>query len=421
MVCGRWKLVLLKVNTNYIVKRYNTILYLLLCLISAQSFGQSEMIVYGTDMYISENENMGVYCDFKAEGVSEIRNEGSIFFKGLYFENSSDEYLFTGKGRISFVSDNELNIIGSSSTRLNRALFNNTSGLPILLSNNITITDSLIMNAGIIKTYDHYVSFENPDSSAFVIDKFVKSPLAYISGELKLPAAKEMFFPVGSDQAYSPAKIYSRFPRVNDISIRFDEYAYLDLAEPVYEEDIAYREIYQDGSWIVKSDIIDPEGSMDLLAYINNFHDYPFNRNKFGLIYRDFDYLADDIWDIQGDLPDLFSPTRLSSSPVVLRSDIKRFGEFALADISPLEDEWPNFYSKHNSTFSYLVIPELSKYKNNKLAVYHRWGRLVYEQDDYQNDYDLSKLPVDTYYYVLFYEGRDGQVRSKQEFVEIVH
>ena len=35
------------------------------------------------------------------------------------------------------------------------------------------------------------------------------------------------------------------------------------------------------------------------------------------------------------------------------------------------------------------------------LKVYNRWGKLVYEQDNYQNTWDGGNLPADVYYYQL--------------------
>ncbi len=62
-----------------------------------------------------------------------------------------------------------------------------------------------------------------------------------------------------------------------------------------------------------------------------------------------------------------------------------------------------------NDTFN---IDCISRYPNNRLEIYNRWGNIVYEKDGYDNTWDGTsngraviyveeKLPVGTYYYVL--------------------
>jgi gliding motility-associated-like protein len=57
-----------------------------------------------------------------------------------------------------------------------------------------------------------------------------------------------------------------------------------------------------------------------------------------------------------------------------------------------------------------LLIPGVMSYKNNKLSVYNRSGSLVYEQTNYQNDWngtakDGTELPDGIYYYVIDFNG----------------
>ena len=39
----------------------------------------------------------------------------------------------------------------------------------------------------------------------------------------------------------------------------------------------------------------------------------------------------------------------------------------------------------------------------NKIAVFNRWGNKVFEQTDYQNDWDGGNLSEGTYYYLFYY------------------
>lgn len=53
------------------------------------------------------------------------------------------------------------------------------------------------------------------------------------------------------------------------------------------------------------------------------------------------------------------------------------------------------------------------------LTLYDKRGMVVLRDEDYQNDYDMSRLPADTYYYRLRAHTPDGSV-EKKGFVELV-
>lgn len=59
-------------------------------------------------------------------------------------------------------------------------------------------------------------------------------------------------------------------------------------------------------------------------------------------------------------------------------------------------------------------INDLSVYfQSNKLTIFNRWGRIVYESNDYKNDWDGGKLPDGTYFYVLECKGTTQNYRYK--------
>jgi gliding motility-associated-like protein len=62
----------------------------------------------------------------------------------------------------------------------------------------------------------------------------------------------------------------------------------------------------------------------------------------------------------------------------------------------------PNVFTPNgDGTNATLVFDQLQFYPSSHLYVYNRWGNLVYEQENYQNNWNGDDLPEGVYYYVL--------------------
>lgn len=69
--------------------------------------------------------------------------------------------------------------------------------------------------------------------------------------------------------------------------------------------------------------------------------------------------------------------------------------------------------------FHCFKVLNASDFARIALKLYDRRGLLVYGSDDYRNDYDMSALPADTYYYRLTASTPDGEI-DRKGFVELV-
>ncbi|MCB0402600.1 MAG: gliding motility-associated C-terminal domain-containing protein [Flavobacteriales bacterium] len=56
----------------------------------------------------------------------------------------------------------------------------------------------------------------------------------------------------------------------------------------------------------------------------------------------------------------------------------------------------------------FLVFENLEYYPNNKLVVFNRWGKVVYEKDGYQNNWDGDKYTDGTYFFILELGNKDN-------------
>ena len=74
--------------------------------------------------------------------------------------------------------------------------------------------------------------------------------------------------------------------------------------------------------------------------------------------------------------------------------------------INPLP--MPNVFTPNGDTTNqYFVVPDLPNYPSNKIIIFNRWGNVVFEKENYKNDWDGGDLPSGTYYYVISAEGME--------------
>ncbi len=62
----------------------------------------------------------------------------------------------------------------------------------------------------------------------------------------------------------------------------------------------------------------------------------------------------------------------------------------------------PNIFTPNGDTFNETFFVEnLDQYPGSGVKIYNRWGRKVFEDDDYQNDWDGEKLADGIYFYIV--------------------
>jgi gliding motility-associated-like protein len=78
----------------------------------------------------------------------------------------------------------------------------------------------------------------------------------------------------------------------------------------------------------------------------------------------------------------------------------------------------PNVFTPGSDGHNDLLVFEgLEDYPNSLLYIYNRWGNLIYEDANYQNNWNGAQVEDGTYYYILTLN--DG--RSQTGFVTIIN
>jgi large repetitive protein len=130
--------------------------------------------------------------------------------------------------------------------------------------------------------------------------------------------------------------------------------------------------------------------------------------------FRDIDSDNDGILDKDEDNVNIAGLADCDHDGIPNRLDADKCPSFMPQGISPNGDG-------KNDTF---IIPGILNAQPNTVTIFNRWGNIVYEKDNYQNDwhgqtdraFDLlaldGLLPDGTYYYVVDYKGNKSNVKS---------
>ena len=80
-----------------------------------------------------------------------------------------------------------------------------------------------------------------------------------------------------------------------------------------------------------------------------------------------------------------------------------------------------NVFTPNGDGFNdYFVIEGIEHYPNSKLEVFNRWGDSVFEDHNYQNNWDGGNLKTGTYYYLFYPNDPTGKARVKKGFITLI-
>ena len=111
------------------------------------------------------------------------------------------------------------------------------------------------------------------------------------------------------------------------------------------------------------------------------------------------------------------SSTQSSTANVVDSCGFKETESISIEYICPFII--PNIITPNNDGFNdYLFFPCITGVENVKLMVWHRWGLIIYENFNYQNDWQGilrgELLPAGTYWYSLEYTDPETKEQVKE-------
>jgi gliding motility-associated-like protein len=86
-----------------------------------------------------------------------------------------------------------------------------------------------------------------------------------------------------------------------------------------------------------------------------------------------------------------------------------KYGEEALAEACEVIVKPTNIFTPNGDGINDLLrFDLLEQFDGNKLQIFNRWGKLVFESANYQNDWNGGDLKDGTYFYVLDIDDPSG-------------
>lgn len=81
----------------------------------------------------------------------------------------------------------------------------------------------------------------------------------------------------------------------------------------------------------------------------------------------------------------------------------------------------PNVITPNNDAINdRFEIKGLNKFRSNKLSIINRWGDLIFEKNNYQNDWSAEGLVAGTYFYILEVVEDLGETKSFKGWIQVI-
>lgn len=182
-------------------------------------------------------------------------------------------------------------------------------------------------------------------------------------------------------------------------------------------KDISYKSDTNDENLNIDIDLTDT--TLQPIKQKTENHVLP--QDEFPIINDTF-YIANEFTDIDN-LDEFITAT---PAPVAIKSikqpntntTIHHYDTTRIKSSDRINIEIPNFLTPNGDGINdCFVIKNIENYPNNKLIIFARNGKIIYQQDNYNNEFCPQNLTVGVYFYRLTVQNQN----SKQYFNGVIH
>lgn len=389
----------------------------------------NDLLILDDQIRVDSGAGLTVYGNVTAETKSRIINEGIFTFStdGEYKEifNNASEDVFSGEGHYVFEGQSEHYLSGNYNANFTNLTLDKAISRALVVEVPAVQVDNILsLKSGILDVGENIALIENADSNA--IDTRFLNIYSFVDGRLKRKVrnGSVYHFPISKSKIIRPVILTNNFPEVHYMDVAFRNGDQVDLTSKIgLQYGISYfKGLDQTGVWEINSDVENPDGSMNIEAYIANFRGYGgLQDNMFGLLQSEEIDPEQANWELEGDLEYYDSPYRKVGTLTTKVRGAEDLGYYALGVaerqkfvnlIAPGRGRETRFIIQGLDT----EVPSKSQYDNEncELVLYNIFGQQVWQKKPYENDLDLKDFKDGTYYYEFKFtiDGKPGAIQS---------
>lgn len=398
------------------------------------SFGQkSQLVGEGARMVINSGTVVTVSGGITAEEGFTFINRGTLSFGGDWANLSTQPVFSRQTGLVRLIGTDQL-IGGSRDTHFSILILTG-SGIKTL-ERSVQVSDSLHLHNAIVETLDNIIHLTNTSPEALQWETgYIQSNTLGGALSRSVKDSDSYLFPVGSDQLANNYRGVQIVPNNSDSAVYTVRLAGIDAS---FDQGTSPAGIT--GPF----DLSATSGDEDLNdRFYHNIHQaFGNGGGQVSFFFFNGDNLLDEYnnvyewnpglgqWEAAGfSIENAPLLAQLGSPDRVATKDISNFNtdSFILGFTSEEAFMVPEIFTPDGDGINdRLEIVNLTRFPNNSLTVFTRWGDPVFKAQPYNNDWDgtfrSQELPDGTYYYILDL-GTDmnlsGNLRKTRGFFQI--
>jgi hypothetical protein len=388
-------------------------LILNIIVLSCLSAIAQDVVLRGTDVFVAQDEVVGIFGDFLAEEGAEIINEGKIIFAGFdnsYLQNNSKSKLFSGKGEVLLESSYYQEIKGNSAIEFYKLTTENNSSRGIGIYTDIGVKNKMTMYAGNITTSDNLIWIvDNDKNSLEVYDDY------YINGNLRrsIKNGIDYHYPVGNSLHYHPIFLSTSSNNNFTVTSSFVDIEDGDGNIRLFEKGYVFDTLISLGAW--KLDFSEEHPQLNIKASTLNFEEnFDSHLYKYALVGKE--ELSSKEWFVAG-ISDFNYSVEMEEG---VKADNVNIGKYFAISKSFTPDLYQyNTIVVDGVSETRFIIPGVEKFPDNRIVFFSRWGNVIHEQKNYDNSFDFKNFMQGTYYYVFTYSV-EGREQTLKNFIELI-
>lgn len=378
---------------------------------------KAQQAMVKNNLHVSPGGNM---CFFNGvlNTTDTIFNNGSLLFCEGDLLNDQP---IVGEGTIEFNGKVDQSVLLGGDVLADTLIINNTGGM-VLFDNNIVVNRQLVFISGVLS--DLYPFDTHPRDLRHITfapgaSHSGASDSSHIEGLVRKMGDADFVFPIGDEGYYRPAYI-KNIDRVTSVCAKYYYHQISSQLKP--ENNVA---LYRNEYWFINDELGEANAEIGL-TYDARTSDFDVDEELLKVTsYNEYE--------------SIFQLSKIINrhTSMVPESDVESisinigtYGWHALSRLIHTNNIWANQLVTPNgdNKNDYFVIKGLEEGALLKVQIFNRYGTVVYEDDNYNNNWggkankntissNNGLLPGGTYYVLVF---NHGQLIYK-DFIQLVY